>query len=220
MAERLTLRRGDRLVLATHNAGKLREFQELLAPFGLDIVSAGELGLPEPEETGTTFIENARIKAHAAATAANCIALADDSGLAVDALGGQPGVYTANWAETPNGRDFALGMRRVEDALQAAGAQGPGERQGSFNATLCLAHPDGRDQLYIGKVDGTIVWPPRGDRGHGFDPVFMPQGYDITFGEMPPEMKHSWAPGKVGLSHRAKAFSLFVNDVLGGGVEH
>ena len=220
MADKLTLRRGDRLVLATHNAGKLKEFQELLAGFGLEIVSAGELGLPEPEETGTTFIDNARIKAHAAATAANCIALADDSGLSVDALGGKPGVYTANWAETPNGRDFSVGMRRVEDALQAAGAQGPGERHGAFNATLCLAHPDGREQIYVGKVDGTIVWPPRGEQGHGFDPVFMPQGYDITFGEMPPEMKHSWAPGKIGLSHRAKAFGLFVDDVLGGGVEH
>jgi XTP/dITP diphosphohydrolase len=220
MADKLTLRRGDRLVLATHNAGKLKEFQELLAGFGLDIVSAGELGLPEPEETGTTFIENARIKAHAAARAANGIALADDSGLSVDALGGKPGVYTANWAETPSGRDFAVGMRRVEDALQAAGAQGPGERHGAFNATLCLAHPDGRDQLYVGKVEGTIVWPPRGELGHGFDPVFMPQGYDITFGEMPPEMKHSWAPGKTGLSHRARAFGLFVDDVLGGGVEH
>ena len=220
MAGKLTLRRGDRLVLATHNAGKLREFKELLEGFGLDIVSAGELGLPEPEETGTTFVENARIKAHAAAAAANCIALADDSGLAVDALGGQPGVYTANWAETANGRDFSVGMRRVEDALQAAGAQGPAERHGSFNATLCLAHPDGRDQLYVGKVEGTIVWPPRGSLGHGFDPVFMPQGYDITFGEMPPETKHSWSPGKVGLSHRARAFAQFVEDVLGGGVEH
>jgi len=220
MADKLTLRRGDRLVLATHNAGKLKEFKELLDGFGLDIVSAGELGLPEPDETGTTFIDNARIKAHAAAEAAGCIALAADSGLAVDALDGKPGVYTANWAETASGRDFSVGMRRVEDALQAAGAQGPSDRSGSFNATLCLAHPDGRDQLYVGKIDGTIVWPPRGVLGHGFDPVFMPKGYDITFGEMAPEVKHSWAPGEVGLSHRAKAFSKFVDDVLGGGVEH
>jgi XTP/dITP diphosphohydrolase len=220
MTAKLTLKRGERLVLATHNAGKLVEFKELLAEFDLDLVSAGQLGLPEPEETGTTFIENARLKAHAAAKASGTISLADDSGLVVDAIGGQPGVYTANWAETSHGRDFAVGMRRVEDALQAAGAQSPAERRGSFNATLCLAHPDGRDQLYIGKVEGTIVWPPRGEQGHGFDPVFMPQGYDITFGEMPPEMKHSWAPGKIGLSHRAKAFGLFVDDVLGGGVEH
>ena len=220
MADKLTLRRGDRLVLATHNAGKLKEFKELLVGFGLDIVSAGELGLPEPEETGTTFIENARLKAHASAKASGTISLADDSGLMVDAIGGQPGVYTANWAETASGRDFSVGMRRVEDALQAAGAQGPSDRSGSFNATLCLAHPDGRDQLYVGKIDGTIVWPPRGVLGHGFDPVFMPKGYDITFGEMAPEVKHSWAPGEVGLSHRAKAFSKFVDDVLGGGVEH
>ena len=220
MAEKLTLKRGDRLVLATHNAGKLVEFKELLNGFGLDLVSAGQLGLPEPEETGTTFIENARLKAHAAATAAGCIALADDSGLAVDAIGGQPGVYTANWAETAHGRDFSVGMRRVEDALQAAGAQSPAERHGSFNATLCLAHPDGRDQLYIGKVEGTIVWPPRGDMGHGFDPVFMPMGYDITFGEMPASTKHSFVRGQSGLSHRARAFSKFVDDVLGGAFEH
>jgi XTP/dITP diphosphohydrolase len=220
MSDRLTLKRGDRLVLATHNAGKLVEFKELLNGFGLDLVSAGQLGLPEPEETGTTFIENARLKAHAAAKAAGCIALADDSGLAVDAIGGQPGVYTANWAETAHGRDFSVGMRRVEDALQAAGAQSPAERHGSFNATLCLAHPDGRDQLYIGKVEGTIVWPPRGDMGHGFDPVFMPMGYDITFGEMPSSTKHSFVRGQSGLSHRARAFSKFVDDVLGGIVEH
>ena len=216
----LTLRRGDRLVLATHNAGKLAELGELLAPFGLELLSAAALGLPEPDETGTTFIDNARLKAHAAAKGAGLVALADDSGLCVAALGGQPGVYTANWAETPGGRDFSVGMRRVEDALQAAGAQGPGERKGSFNATLCLAHPDGRDQLYVGQVDGTLVWPPRGERGFGFDPVFMPDGYDITFGEMSSETKHSWAPGRVGLSHRARAFARFVDEALGGGVEH
>ena len=222
MADRLTLRRGDRLVLATHNAGKLREFRELLAPFGLDIVSAGELGLPEPEETGTTFVENARLKAHAAARAAGLIALADDSGLSVEAIGGQPGVYTANWAgsSASGARDYTVGMRRVEDALQAAGATTPGQRRGAFNATLCLAHPDGREQLYVGKAEGTLVWPPRGDKGFGFDPVFMPDGFDVTFGEMPSEAKHSWAPGRVGLSHRARAFAQFVEDALGGGVEH
>ena len=223
MADKLTLRRGDRLVLATHNAGKLREIKELLSGFGLDIVSAGELGLPEPDETGTTFIENARLKAHAAAQATGNIALADDSGLSVDALGGQPGVYTANWAgsgSVSGGRDYSAGMRRVEDALQAAGAQTPRERRGAFNCTFCLAHPDGREQFYVGKVDGTMVWPPRGSQGHGFDPMFMPDGYDITFAEMAPEVKHSWAPGKQGLSHRARAFSQFVDDVLGGGVEH
>lgn len=218
---KLTLRRGDRLVLATHNAGKLVEFRELLAPFGLDIVSAGQLDLPEPDETGTTFIENARIKAHAAARASGTIALADDSGLSVDALGGQPGVYTANWAgSAPNGgRDYMVGMRRVEDALQAAGATTPSERRGAFNATLCLAHPDGRDVLFVGKAEGTLVWPPRGEKGFGFDPVFMPDGFDITFGEMSSSEKHSWAPGRVGLSHRARAFALFVDGALGGGVE-
>ncbi|WP_193337679.1 non-canonical purine NTP pyrophosphatase [Devosia beringensis] len=201
------LRSGDRLVLATHNAGKLTEFRELFEPFGLDIVSAGELGLPEPEETGTTFAENARLKAHAAAQATGLLALSDDSGLCVDALNGDPGVYTADWAGVP--RDFNHAMKRVEDALQAANATSPGLRSASFNATMCLAHPDGRDVLYVGKIEGTLVWPPRGTVGHGYDPVFMPKGFDITFGQMPAEMKHSWAPGQSGLSHRARAFAQF-----------
>lgn len=219
MADRLTLRRGDRLVLASHNAGKLREFQQLLAPFGLDIVSAGTLGLPEPEETGTTFNDNARIKAHAAAKASGLVALADDSGLSVEALNGRPGVYTANWAQSGSVRDYAIGMRRVEDSLQALGATEPGLRRGAFNATICLAHPDGREALYVGIAPGTLVWPPRGELGFGFDPMFMPDGFDITFGEMSSEQKHSWAPGKPGLSHRARAFAKFVEDALGGGVE-
>ncbi|HVW91749.1 MAG TPA: non-canonical purine NTP pyrophosphatase [Devosia sp.] len=218
MSEALKLRRGDRLVIATHNAGKLKEFRELLAPFDLDLVSAGELGLDEPEETGTTFIENARIKAHAAAQATGLVALADDSGLCVDALGGDPGVYTANWAGSGSGasgkRDYMVGMRRVEDSLQAAGANTPSARRGSFNATFCLAAPDGREAVFVGKVEGTLVWPPRGQQGHGFDPVFMPDGYDLTFGEMPPEQKHSWSPGKPGLSHRARAFAQFVEAVI------
>tara|TARA_R110002020_G_scaffold255477_4_gene469219 strand:+ start:499 stop:1140 length:642 start_codon:yes stop_codon:yes gene_type:complete len=201
------LRSGDRLVLATHNAGKLTEFRELFEPFGLEIVSAGELGLPEPEETGTTFAENARLKAHAAAQATGLLALSDDSGLCVDALNGDPGVYTADWAGVP--RDFNHAMKRVEDALQAANATTPGLRTASFNATMCLAHPDGRDVLYVGKVEGTLVWPPRGSVGHGYDPVFMPKGFDVTFGQMPAEMKHSWAPGQPGLSHRARAFAQF-----------
>jgi XTP/dITP diphosphohydrolase len=208
------LRDGDRLVLATHNAGKLREFQELFEPYGLELVSAGELDLPEPEETGTTFAENARLKAHAAAQASGMLALSDDSGLCVDALNGDPGVYTADWAGVP--RDFAHAMKRVEDALQAANATSPSQRRASFNATMCLAHPDGRDVLYVGKCDGTLVWPPRGELGHGYDPVFMPNGYDITFGQMPPEMKHSWSPGQEGLSHRARAFAKFVE----GQIEH
>jgi XTP/dITP diphosphohydrolase len=209
------LKRGQTLLIATHNAGKLSEFRELFTPLGLVLVSAADLKLPEPDETGTTFVENARLKAHAAAKAAGMVALADDSGLCVDAIDGQPGVYTANWAESPSGgRDYGNGMRRVEHALQAVGATSPGLRKGSFNATLCLAHPDGRDDLYIGKVTGTLVWPPRGDKGFGFDPVFMPDGFDITFGEMPSSSKHSWAPGQVGLSHRARAFAKFVEGAI------
>ena len=208
------LKRGETLLLATHNKGKVSEFRELFMPLGVVLVSAGDLGLPEPEETGTTFVENARLKAHAAAKAANMIALADDSGLCVDALGGEPGVYTADWAQTPNGRDYAMAMRRVEDRLQAIGANSPGLRKGSFNATLCLAHPDGRDDLYVGQVTGTMVWPPRGEKGFGFDPMFMPDGFDITFGEMPSSAKHSWAPGQVGLSHRARAFAKFVEGAI------
>ena len=206
------LRKGDRLVLATHNAGKLKEFQELFAPFGLELVSAGELGLPEPEETGTTFAENARLKAHAAAKGANLLALSDDSGLCVDALNGDPGVYTADWAGVP--RNFDNAMRKVQDALEAVNATEPADRLASFNATLCLAHPDGRDVLYVGKCDGMLVWPPRGNLGHGYDPMFMPDGFDITFGEMPAEMKHSWTPGQTGLSHRARAFALFVDNQI------
>ncbi|WP_345790846.1 non-canonical purine NTP pyrophosphatase [Devosia litorisediminis] len=201
------LRAGDKLVLATHNSGKLTEFRELFEPFGLQIVSAGELGLPEPEETGTSFAENARLKAHAAARATGQLALSDDSGLCVDALNGDPGVYTADWAGVP--RDFGHAMQRVQDALQAAGATTPQQRSASFNATMCLAHPDGRDVLYVGKVEGQLIWPPRGSIGHGYDPMFMPDGHTITFGEMPAETKHSWAPGQQGLSHRARAFNQF-----------
>ena len=204
------LSRGDRLVIATHNAGKLAEFRELFAPFGLELTSAGELGLPEPEETGTTFAENARIKAHAAAKASGMLALSDDSGLCVDALGGDPGVYTADWAGVP--RNFANAMKRVEDALQAVGATTPEQRRASFNATLCLAHPDGRDVIYHGQCFGTLVHPPRGAQGHGYDPMFLPDGHQSTFGEMSPETKHSWAPGREGLSHRARSFAKFVEN--------
>jgi XTP/dITP diphosphohydrolase len=214
MANIPRLKRGEKLLIATHNAGKLSEFRELFSPLGIVLISAGDLGLPEPEETGTTFAQNARLKAHAAAGAAGMIALADDSGLCVDALGGEPGVYTADWAATPNGRDYQMAMRRVEDRLQAIGANSPGLRKGSFNATLCLAAPDGRDDLYVGQVSGTMVWPPRGDKGFGFDPMFMPDGFDITFGEMPSSAKHSWAPGQVGLSHRARGFAKFVEGAI------
>jgi XTP/dITP diphosphohydrolase len=218
----MTARRftGGRLVLATHNRHTIAEFATLLGPLGSEIVSAAELGLPEPEETGTTFAENARLKAHASATAAGELALADDSGLCVDALDGEPGVYTADWAQTTNGRDYQMAMKRVEDRLQAQGATSPGLRKGAFNATLCLAHPDGREAIYEGRAPGTLVWPPRGTQGFGFDPVFMPDGFDITFGEMPSSQKHSWAPGQTGLSHRARAFARFVDSALGGGLEH
>jgi XTP/dITP diphosphohydrolase len=208
------LRRGEKLLIATHNAGKLAEFRELFTPLGLVLISAGDLHLDEPDETGTTFAENARLKAHTAAKASGMVALADDSGLAVDALGGEPGVYTADWAQTPHGRDYAMAMKRVEDRLQEIGANSQGLRKGSFNATLCLAHPDGRDDLYVGQVTGTMVWPPRGDKGFGFDPMFMPDGFDVTFGEMPSSDKHSWAPGQIGLSHRAKAFAKFVEGAI------
>jgi len=216
MSGELKLAKGSKLIIATHNAGKLAEFKSLFAPFKLDLVSAGELGLDEPEETGASFAENAALKAHAAAKQSGLLALADDSGLCVVALGGQPGIHTARWATRPSGenqpgvRDFSFGMQRVEDELQAAGAIDPGQRQASFCATLCLAHPDGRQQIFEGVVNGTMVWPPRGDLGFGFDPVFMPQGFDITFGQMPAEAKHSWAPGQPGLSHRARAFALMV----------
>jgi XTP/dITP diphosphohydrolase len=174
----------------------------------LELISAAELGLPEPDETGTTFAENARIKAHASAQGSGMLALSDDSGLCVQALGGDPGVYTADWAGVP--RDFNHAMKRVEDALQAANATSPSQRRAYFNATLCLADPDGEDVIFEGRCDGMLVWPPRGERGHGYDPVFMPDGYDITFGQMPAEMKHSWTPGQQGLSHRARAFAQFV----------
>ncbi|WP_127143792.1 RdgB/HAM1 family non-canonical purine NTP pyrophosphatase [Pelagibacterium montanilacus] len=203
---------GTRLVLATHNAGKLDEFRDMFASFALDIVSAGDLGLDEPEETGTTFVENARIKAHAAAQATGQIALSDDSGIAVDALDGAPGVYTADWAGVP--RDFSRAMEKVETALGEKGAREPGQRRAAFNAVLCLAHPDGRDMIFEGIAPGTLVWPPRGTMGHGYDPMFLPDGHERTFGEMSAAEKHSWAPGRQGLSHRARAFALFAEAAL------
>ncbi len=204
----MKLPRGTKLVIATHNGGKLTEFKELFAPFGLELVSAAELGLPEPEETGTSFVENARLKAHASAKASGILSLADDSGLCVDALGGKPGIHTARWAG-PN-RDFAFGMQKVEDALMEAGAHSPEQRQASFNATLCLAAPNGDDLIFEGVAPGELVWPPRGDLGFGFDPTFKPKGFDITFGEMSSQTKHSWTAGQPGLSHRARAFALLV----------
>lgn len=207
------LKKGTRLCVATHNAGKLKEFKQLFAPFDLDLVSAGELGLPEPEETGTTFVENARLKAHAAAKASELMCMSDDSGLCVDALNGDPGVYTADWAGEP--RNFDNAMKKVEDLLQLKGVTSSQDRGGQFRATLCLALPDGRDMIFEGEAKGTLVWPPRGDIGFGYDPVFQPEGFDITFGEMPAEQKHSWTPEKVGLSHRARAFGKLIEACCG-----
>jgi len=192
---------GDRLLVATHNAGKLEEMAALLAPFGVQVVGAAELGLPEPEETESTFVGNARIKAHAAAKATGLPALADDSGIEVDALDGAPGVYTADWAETPNGRDFGMAMTRTWAECEAKAAPLP--RTARFRSTLVLAWPDGSDQVFEGKVEGTLVWPMRGAQGHGYDPMFMPVGHDVTFAEMDPALKNT-------ISHRADAFAKFV----------
>ena len=190
-----------RLVLASHNAGKLEEIERLLQPFGVDVVSVAALGLPEPAETEDSFIGNARIKAHAAARASGMPALADDSGIEVDALGGAPGVYTADWAETPQGRDFDMAMRRTWDAVEAAQASVP--RLARFCCTLALAWPDGEDLIFQGFVGGQIVWPPRGTQGHGYDPMFQPDGHSITFGEM-----DRWEKNQI--SHRANAFRQLV----------
>lgn len=209
-----------RIVLATHNDGKLREMRDLFAPFGFEITSAGELGLAEPEETGMTFEENARTKAIAAMEATGLPSLSDDSGLCVDALDGAPGVYTADWAEKPDGtgRDFYMAMEKVEAELQKIGATDPAQRRAAFTATLCLAWPDGHIEYYRGEAPGTLVWPPRGNDGFGYDPVFLPDGHERTFGQMTADEKHGWKPGdKDALSHRARAFKLFAEKALGLG---
>jgi XTP/dITP diphosphohydrolase len=193
-----------RLVIATHNPGKLVEMRDLLAPYGVTAVSASELGLPEPEETGTTFAENARIKAEAAAVTAGLPAFADDSGLAVNALGGDPGIYSARWAGA--GKDFNAAMQKVWDAVQARGATGPEQRRAQFVSALCVAWPDGHVEEFEARVEGTLVWPPRGSEGFGYDPMFLPDGQDRTFGELSREEKHGLPPHGKGLSHRARAF--------------
>jgi XTP/dITP diphosphohydrolase len=193
-----------RLVIATHNAGKLAEMRELLAPYGIDAISAGELGLPEPDETGMTFRDNARIKAQAAARAAALPAFADDSGLAVDALDGQPGIYSARWAG-PN-KDFGRAMATIEEKLEALRATTPERRKAHFISALCIAWPDGHLEQVEARVDGVLVWPPRGDQGFGYDPMFLPDGHSRTFGEMPSDEKHGLPPRGKGLSHRARAF--------------
>lgn len=204
------------IVVASHNQGKIREIQDLIGPLGFTAKSAAELNFIEPKETGTTFEENATIKALASAEASGLPALSDDSGLVVDALGGDPGVYTADWAETGNGtRDFNMAMEKVEKALEAAGASKPEQRTARFVSVLCLAWPDGHTELFRGEVEGTVTWPPRGTQGFGYDPVFQPEGYNVTFGEMSAEEKHGWTIGKPqALSHRARAFKLFVETCL------
>jgi XTP/dITP diphosphohydrolase len=201
-----------RLVIATHNPGKVREMRELLAHYGVDAVSAGELGLPEPEETGTTFMENARIKAVAAAQATALPAFADDSGLAVDALGGEPGIYSARWAG--ESKDFGRAMEKVEEQLRQRGAMMPPQRRAHFVSALCVAWPDGHREEFEARADGTLVWPPRGTAGFGYDPVFLPDGHARTFGEMTAEEKHGLPPRGLGLSHRAKAFLLLAQACL------
>ncbi len=204
------------IVVASHNAGKIAEIADLIGPFGFSARSAAELKFEEPEETGTTFEENAAIKALASAKAAGMPALSDDSGLVIDALDGAPGVYTANWAEREDGsRDFAMAMEKVEKALSERGAVAPDQRTGRFVSVLCLAWPDGHTEFFRGEVEGTIVWPPRGTAGFGYDPVFQPEGHDTTFGEMTAQEKHGWKPGDAeALSHRARAFKLFVETCL------
>ncbi|MEM9205695.1 MAG: RdgB/HAM1 family non-canonical purine NTP pyrophosphatase [Pseudomonadota bacterium] len=195
--------REPELVVASHNQGKVREINELLKELPISIQSAAELNLPEPEETGTTFVANAELKARSALEHGKKAAIADDSGFCVEALGGDPGIYSARWAGPE--RDFSLAMRNVEEKLQAAGARDPNRRRGYFIAVLALIWPDGHIETFEGRVDGTCVWPPRGDKGFGYDPIFVPDGHDRTFGEMSSDEKHSWGKGNA-LSHRARAF--------------
>jgi len=198
-----------RLLIATHNPGKLAELRDLLAPYGIDAVSAGELGLPEPEETGASFADNARIKAASAATASGLPAFADDSGLCVEALGGAPGIQSARWAG--ESKDFAAAMARIERELQASGSA---NRRARFVSALCVAWPDGHIEAFEATVSGTLVWPPRGTQGFGYDPMFQPDGHARTFGEMPSEEKHGLPPRGKGLSHRARAFAMLAEACL------
>lgn len=192
----------NRLLVATHNAGKLAEMQALLAPYGVSVTGAAEAGLAEPAETEDSFVGNARIKARAAVDATGLPALADDSGICVDALGGAPGIHTADWAETGNGRDFAMAMQRTWAALEDEAAPQP--RHAQFRCTLVLMWPDGHDEVFEGVLPGRVVWPPRGAEGHGYDPIFRPDGHDITLGEMSADMKN-------GLSHRALAVGQMID---------
>lgn len=197
------LRAGDKLVVASHNPGKVFEIRSLIYPFGVEAVSAKELDLEEPEETGDTFEANAKLKALAAAQASGLPSLADDSGLEVNALGGAPGIYSARWAGSP--RDFSAAMEKLNGELEKAGAATAEARKANFICALCLAWPDGSTQVFVGRVFGHIVWPARGDKGFGYDPVFQPEGHEETFGEMEPVKKQD-------MSHRARAFEQFVNE--------
>ncbi len=194
----------DKLVIATHNPGKLAEMRELLAPYGIEAVSAGELGLSEPDETGSDFRSNAAIKAIAAAQAARLPAFADDSGIVVDALDGAPGIYSARWAGPS--KDFNAAMAQIERLLQERGATTPDRRRAHFVSALCVAWPDDHLEQVEARVDGTLVWPPRGTAGFGYDPMFLPDGHNRTFGEMESIEKHGLPPLGLGLSHRARAF--------------
>ncbi|MEM6496895.1 MAG: non-canonical purine NTP pyrophosphatase [Pseudomonadota bacterium] len=209
------LKAGDKLVLATHNPGKLNELRQLLEPHSIEVTSAGELGLPEPEETGTTFRANAEIKARAACEATELPSLADDSGIEVADLSGAPGVYSADWGGPS--KDFAGAMQRVREELETKGAWGDGSTPvANFNATLAMSWPDGCLEFYEGKVFGTLVWPPRGDDGFGYDPMFQPEGKTKTFGEMTREEKSGQAGDGKPLSHRARALRLFIAACIEG----
>jgi XTP/dITP diphosphohydrolase len=208
MSRKLT----GKVVIATHNPGKLVEMRELLSPHGIEAISAGELNLPEPEETGSTFLANAHIKAAAAAKATQLPALADDSGLTVDALGGEPGIYSARWAGPD--KDFTRAMRVIDEKLRMKGANDASARRGAFVAALSVVWPDGHEEAIEGRVEGTLVWPPRGAKGFGYDPMFLPDGHDRTFGEMTSDEKHGLPPRGMGLSHRARAFLKLSERIL------
>jgi XTP/dITP diphosphohydrolase len=200
------------VVIATHNPGKLAEMRELLAPFGIAVQSAGELGLAEPDETGKTFAANARIKAIAATKITGKPAFADDSGLVIDALGSDPGIHSARWAGPD--KDFRFAMNKIQTLLIECGAKTPEQRRAHFMAALCLAWPDGHVEEFEGRVDGVAVWPPRGDRGFGYDPLFMPNGHERTFGQMSANEKHDLPPKGEGLSHRVRAFMKLADACL------
>ena len=196
----------DTLLVATHNKGKLGEIAEILAPFGVKVIGASEMGLPEPEETEDSFVGNARIKAHAAAKATGLPALSDDSGITIDALDGAPGVYTADWAETGDGRDFMQAMTRANNEITAKGPDAP--RTAQFRCTLVIAWPDGHDEVFEGVMPGSLIWPIRGEGGFGYDPMFMPEGLDVTCAQMPKDEKNK-------ISHRGRAMAQFVQGCFG-----